>query len=240
MDFLRRLNPTNAALASAARPVLAPRFAPQRRAGEFDTTSVEVPSATGPVSEALEPRRDLDHSVAAPKLEQGSVVRPTRPGRASAPPMPGRESLDADPPAHSADPGDARRQTAVRVEPQGLRARAAMSEPGLAVATAPIPAPIAAQITAAAEVRPDSDPTAARPAPPKPSAPLSDQALASRSVPVAPARPVIQVTIDRIDVRAPAAPQRPAAVKRPAQEPSVSLADYLRPGRAARGGGSSS
>lgn len=68
--------------------------------------------------------------------------------------------------------------------------------------------------------------------------PLSDAALAARNAQPAPApRPIVHVTIDRIEVRAPAAPSKPtpAAAQR-ACAPSVSLGDYLRQRTPQRGG----
>lgn len=73
------------------------------------------------------------------------------------------------------------------------------------------------------------------PLPPRdPSSPLSDAALASRSPRFRPLDPVIHVTIDRIDVRAPApAPEKPTS-RRPRMEPSVTLSDFLRGGGTGR------
>jgi hypothetical protein len=70
-----------------------------------------------------------------------------------------------------------------------------------------------------------------------PRRPMSAPALAERHAAAAEPRPVVHVTIDRIDVRAPAAPPRPATAPRVRNAaPSVSLADYLRQGGAhARG-----
>jgi hypothetical protein len=65
--------------------------------------------------------------------------------------------------------------------------------------------------------------------------PLSDAALAARTAPAAPPRPFVQVTIDRLEVRA--ATPRPAPAIRPrGATPSVSLGDYLRQ-RASKPGG---
>jgi hypothetical protein len=61
------------------------------------------------------------------------------------------------------------------------------------------------------------------------STPLSAPAIAARTPsPTQPTPTVIAVTIDRIDVRAPATPRPVAApTSRPRPQPSVSLADYL-------------
>lgn len=65
---------------------------------------------------------------------------------------------------------------------------------------------------------------------PAPVAPLSDAAVASRPRAPREERPVIQVTIDRLEVRAPAAPKAAAERRKPRPVPSQSLADYLRGG----------
>lgn len=62
--------------------------------------------------------------------------------------------------------------------------------------------------------------------------PLSEQTVASRATNTRDERPIIHVTIDRIDVRAPSAERKSASDKpRTKQAPSVSLAEYLQ-GRA--------
>ena len=78
-------------------------------------------------------------------------------------------------------------------------------------------------------------PFSALPAPPW--NPMSEPALAARATHTPPAPPVVHVTIDRIEVRAPATLPRAASAPRarPAS-PSVTLADYLRH-RAAKPGG---
>jgi hypothetical protein len=78
-------------------------------------------------------------------------------------------------------------------------------------------------------------PTAPAPAHRTLTAPLSDGAVASRvSLPRGDDRPVIHVTIDRIEVRAPSASNPAPAPARVRREPTVSLAEYLR--RNASGG----
>lgn len=69
-------------------------------------------------------------------------------------------------------------------------------------------------------------------------APMSSRALAARITPHAEQAPIINVTIDRIDVRAPAAPERakPSARSRPSP-PNQSLSDYLRGREPERRGG---
>jgi hypothetical protein len=67
---------------------------------------------------------------------------------------------------------------------------------------------------------------------------MSSRALAARITPHAEQAPIINVTIDRIDVRAPAAPERakPSARSRPSP-PNQSLSDYLRGREPERRGG---
>ncbi|OIQ70489.1 hypothetical protein GALL_478960 [mine drainage metagenome] len=61
-------------------------------------------------------------------------------------------------------------------------------------------------------------------------APLSDAAVAGRAVAARHERPVIHVTIDRIDVRAPSSPAVPKPQRCARPQPTVSLSDYLREG----------
>ena len=62
--------------------------------------------------------------------------------------------------------------------------------------------------------------------------PLSEQTIASHAASTRDERPIIHVTIDRIEVRAPSAERKSVSDKpRTKQAPSVSLAEYLR-GRA--------
>lgn len=65
-------------------------------------------------------------------------------------------------------------------------------------------------------------------------APLSDAVVAGRAMSVREEGAVIHVTIDRLDVRAPASPKIAAERRRPQSQPTVSLSDYLREGT--RGG----
>jgi hypothetical protein len=71
------------------------------------------------------------------------------------------------------------------------------------------------------------------PAPPAPprdvrAAPLSAAVVSSRTSTAHDDRPVIQVTIDRIEVRAPAADKPGPSARRQRPEPTVSLSEYLR------------
>jgi hypothetical protein len=69
--------------------------------------------------------------------------------------------------------------------------------------------------------------------------PLSQLALASRVVPESDRPAIVHVTIDRVDVRAPAAPDRPAPRTRSRTATTGSLTDYLRARPAGRQGGPS-
>ena len=69
-------------------------------------------------------------------------------------------------------------------------------------------------------------------------APLSPAAVATHAARQANHRPVIHVTIDRIDVRAPASPPAALPARRRAAAPRTSLSEYLRGGsRSGSGGG---
>jgi hypothetical protein len=71
-------------------------------------------------------------------------------------------------------------------------------------------------------------------------APMSSRALAARTTPRTEQAPIINVTIDRIDVRAPAAPERAKASTRSrSSTPNLSLNDYLRGREPERRGGPS-
>jgi hypothetical protein len=61
-------------------------------------------------------------------------------------------------------------------------------------------------------------------------APLSDVVIAARPRAPREERPVIHVTIDRLEVRAPTAPKAAVERRKSRPLPSQSLADYLRGG----------
>jgi len=68
-----------------------------------------------------------------------------------------------------------------------------------------------------------------------PSAPLSRVSVASRIAQPRDERPAVHVTIDRIDVRAPAAAKSEPTARRARPQPAVSLTEYLRGERGGRG-----
>lgn len=65
--------------------------------------------------------------------------------------------------------------------------------------------------------------------------PLRSETVSAHSIGTAPQAPVIHVTIDRLEVRAPATPSAavPAARHTRSTESSVALSDYLRGGNRA-------
>lgn len=59
--------------------------------------------------------------------------------------------------------------------------------------------------------------------------PMSEAAMAGRDELRSPERPIVHVTIDRLEVRAqPSQKPAPEQRRRPPPEPTVSLGDYLR------------
>lgn len=236
MDFLRRLAPPREGDRSRAVAVLASRFArdlPLRSAAvPGDKTSRPEDSP----AQAPEPSRALRSQATTPQ-PQAVHATPRRP-----------ESLVSD-----------------NAAPALRKARAALARTALTLEAAPIDRPMPqvpadvilapprvhfanakeaqiAQVPRASTAAPANPAATASPirsaAVPTHAAPLSRQAIDARVQPVAARPPVIHVTIDRIDIRAPAAPARPAVPARPQPvAPSVSLTDYLRgDSRIPRGG----
>lgn len=129
------------------------------------------------------------------------------------------------------------------VEPPAARAADAMELPDRHSPAEPVgPGPVTSgrgrsDIRVGPEVRASSV-SAARELPPRrlaeigttvPMGPLSAAAVASRATVEPDTRPIVHVTIDRIDVRAPRDAAKPeSAPKRAKAQPEVSLADYLR------------
>lgn len=103
------------------------------------------------------------------------------------------------------------------------------------------PAPVRSDVSPAPQSRPLRIPAeiaspvngpadADRPRAPLTVAPLSEAVVANRPRAPREERPVIQVTIDRLEVRAPAAPKAAAERRKARPLPSQSLADYLHGG----------
>jgi hypothetical protein len=105
----------------------------------------------------------------------------------------------------------------------------------------PAPAPVRSDVSTAPQSRPLRIPAESAPpvnGAPDPGghrvpmivAPLSDAVVAARPRAPREERPVIHVTIDRLDVRAPGASKPAAERRKPRPLPSQSLTDYLRGG----------
>jgi hypothetical protein len=230
MDFARSLAPLRDSDLTRALPVLPSRF-----------------GAEAPLSTAPSPHDEPEPGLPTPTEERPGAA--ARPSRASLVTLADDDGLRTQ--AVPAAPSS-RRQAAATHQPQRLPADAELPAPapppaslrGRAAAERIDGAPSAASLPAIADpalIRQAPRVSAAAPrdgaAPPHvPRRPMSAPALAERHAAAAEPRPVVHVTIDRIDVRAPAAPARPAAAPRARNAaPSVSLADYLRQGGAKAG-----
>lgn len=219
----------------AARLALPPRYAWQRpgHAGSEADRLDEAPVArTDPPSPPSE--REMESGHHAPRA-------PIQPADA---PAKRRHSAGSAAPAAPA-PGEtqerrqtSRRQDARAAQPDRLAARSpapplASPRPDVAGALALDPPTLLSPD--GERGRAESNPSPAEPPHreaagalrDRPFAPLSNAVLAGRTERGRPVEPVIHVTIDRIEVRAPA-PVRPVAARRPPAEPSVSLSDFLR------------
>ena len=230
MDFLRRLAPPREGDLSRAVAVLPSRFA-----GEVPLRSTPAPGeAAGSFDDALPP---ADAQTPPPRLQRA------HPAPAEAVPAVQRTVLHPVP-VTAAQPGTGAAAPARHAPPRDPMPPAQPNPPAAKVDGASAPArreAVARGEPAVPPARPraaaSATPAATRPAIAPPIAnPLSPRTVAARAQAAEPPRPVIHVTIDRIDVRTPAAPARaPAPAKPRAAAPSVSLADYLR-GSARRGG----
>ncbi|WP_321796819.1 hypothetical protein [Caballeronia sp. J97] len=206
MRFFQRLAP-GARTQNAVRPVLTPRgMEPHATLPDADT------ERSMPPLRAIAPAGAPD----SPAPDRMAAERETPPSdsvAAHAPrsvaPIPTRPQHD-DPPAQP--------RTASR--PYTVTGVMHAGEP----AVEPMPAPVsgATPPARAAHTR--------APAAPAPERPLSAAALAQRMLPAAREATVVHVTIDRIDVRAPAATPAPRPQAKPRATPAMSLADYLRRG----------
>jgi hypothetical protein len=263
-DFLRRLAPPDLQAAQQtlhAQPVLAPRFAGGQGAALtglhlHDQTPL---SDTPPLGAALQ---DSLRQGAAPVPRTQAPVPPARPQTVAASQTSGAAQQLANPLSamtldvkrrpsafgadHEAELSIHHAVTGLTGVMDGSRARAAIE------AMPPTTPPAAAQLppfTAPSAVRPGlhdlvTQSLAARAAVAQHRSQADALAgLATRraALKLAPnLAPVVHVTIDRIDVRAPAAPTRPTnAPRQRAAAPSVSLADYLRASGSPRKGDAS-
>ena len=229
MDFLRGLAPRRDGDTSWAVPVVPSRFSESRPLLLATPPPVHTPGPDADVAQPLPPamrartappsRPAHDSAVTdAPAPTAPIALQAARPERA--------QDLDVRPIVLRQPP--ARVITAPLVEHASAApiSRRETEPPSAARAATPLALPrVTARLAATPAVeRTDGAATV--------SAPLSAAALAERSAQQATAPPVIHVTIDRIEVRAPAA-SRPAAApaRSRAHAPSVSLTDYLRRSR---------
>ncbi len=240
----------------AARPSLPPRYA-HPEAGGLGREAIQVGellderpptaplAATGPpdseprdadggsprpVAPAREPASPPPSDASAGLIAVAPAPRPSRPLAARPARQPRRPQEFAAPSAVVPD---------VPPEPEPaspLPASAPPSAPALVLhASVPPSAPASVLAVQASHSRAAAVHATRRAAAPSdagetPFAPLSDRAVASRSDAARQVAPVVHVTIDRIDVRAPD-PARPApAARRTPVEPRLSLSDFLAAG----------
>jgi hypothetical protein len=228
MDFLRRLDPGRAAAPGAARLVVPPRWLepatpPPESASERIGAS-SVPSATplpharvaaAPIEREHSPGRNpspgLAESVRSPtpgprRPAPDELARPRSVGPGAAPPAP---SAGATPAVGSAS----------QVDSVGLRVALARPHPPDA--------------DAGPRARAEPLPLVPTPSHAVPDRPLRADALAERRPRAASEPPVVHVTIDRIDVRLPAAVDASPSPRerRPRAASAVApLSEYLRGG----------
>jgi hypothetical protein len=240
MEFARRLAPLREGDATRATAALPSRFA-----------------AESPLRVAASPRVDDEQPVLETAAHAPTVTRRVRAPDA---PHAAAPEVDAATVVVAESRGDRSRQSSATPAPREHRAEAAelpaaptrlvaQAQPHEAPAPhrviAAVAAPDAVDAARASSVRQRPVQTAnAAPlgntnGPAVRHEPMSAAALAARNSQPAEQRPIIHVTIDRIDVRAPAAPARPAPAPRArTATPTVSLGDYLR-ARANKPGGAS-
>jgi hypothetical protein len=207
----------------AARVALPPRLLPPSGAAPFDQPdalpgddpapiSQPLPSATPqvsprPIAAQISPPRSAAHD--AGTLTRTVEVAAARPG------------IDTRSPSHRA-----------------VTASSATARKNIEAAPAAMPR--TAPRPAAAPALRDLTPARLPSVPPilsaadRIAAPLSDVSVASRIAQPRDERPVVHVTIDRIDVRAPPAVKPEPTARRARPQPAVSLTEYLRGERGSR------
>lgn len=214
MDFLRALAPNVGHHSTRASVVLPPRFAERRPL----THTLDVAAATEAIEPAsrVEPnsRVRLESYVESERSDQPVEHRSSRPATADIAPV------------TTATPRELPRPLAGPLSARPAEAKSELSEPGPAarLVRGPRPDAVLQPITAVA------------PSAKAQFAPLSPTAVAARSTHERHARPVVHVTIDRIEVRASSPPQAPPPARRRATAPRVSLSEYLRAGARRHGG----
>lgn len=240
MDFLRRLHPRHADATGAVRPDLGAwraaglprRVAASDQPGEMAPEPAQPGTASPSSPFVAEPA----HAIPAPGAKNGrpaaSLVALDTAGLQGARPVPAAgEALAAVPAGEASAPSLATSTHALSAS--ALPARPVT--PAGPARTSPMHAPERPQ----GDDRPGA--AAARAAPPALAAsalrtgpasslppPLRADVQALQRAPDAAAPTVVQVTIDRIDVRLPPERAPAAAPSRPRPAPTVALADYLR------------
>lgn len=220
MDYLRRLHPRQAGRADAAVPDLgAWRLAGMPPGGDASLDAASRPSLLPPA--ATEPAFSLANTALAvePLARAGATVREVHaPPRAAA-----AAGLAAIETSH-ATPAATAHATAAAAKPTDRRGAAAPLLPPQAPHSATSPRLAVDAKAARALPQPSSPNTAVPPLRGDARALAARDHAADMAVP-----PVVHVSIDRIDVRIPAAPAPTAAARRPRAESSVgALTDYLR------------
>ena len=226
MDFLRRLAPPREGDRSRAAGVLPARFASDAYRLAVSTRG-DAPSIFDDAPALPDERTTTSHGPTAasePPLPRRAQRTPVGPASAGGPPVASAPVATLQGLPHESTPLVRPRRGAADVDvpvPSWRR------DVGSAFNELPV---MQAQTMAIAAARPVSRPR---------TSPLSPNAVAAaRASPGEPPRPVIHITIDRIDVRAPAAPPRAAESAKPrAAAPSLSLADYLQGNASPRRGG---
>ena len=236
MDFLRALAPSRAAARTRALPVVPSRFDSERpMAHVMKTAANETPAqdpADGVRDVARVPESAREHGVEWASLTDEAAVTAKSDERFATSPRveQARTRSMSRPPQVRAEVNTrdtAERAGQVRPLPPASHA-VAVARAGQTVTTSQRePTVTIGRRVSNTEGPPNGD------------GPLSSGAVAARVVPPAEIRPVIHVTIDRIDVRAPSGPERASSRPRHRSHSSGSLTDYLRTRQTGRPGGSS-
>jgi hypothetical protein len=211
--------------AGAARAALPPRLAPELvdapRSREGGGEAAPLPVASQPSAPQPAPlpaERQVLHAESTPAPSPSPIA----PADQDPPPRRGRVTDRDARPVHHPD---------LRVpRPQAAKAAQPLANPPPAPTAPGRPLGLHFDAVIVPSVQQAGPPTG-HPA----LAPLSEAAIASRVTTAQASRPVINVTVDRIDVRA-AEAGKPgaAAVKLARRQPAMSLADYLRRERGGR------
>jgi len=254
LDFIRRLAPPALQGLAPVRPVLPARFAPGPGAGlarnltqaEPDRQDADPFGAPDVMQLSLSPGAPMLGAIAPPRDAPELIHRPIAATPAPSDSAdPGQGWANAPTMGRRTRPRDQRNATTGSAEPTGQQPFLTTLRSATPQLAQPVPSalhqadqahwahhPAKAFAADNASARADSLRSIAR-ARAEPLANAPPRRSAS-----APA-PVIYVTIDRIDIRAPNAAPRPAPVQRPrTPAPSVSLGDYLRGGKPRQGGAS--